>query len=176
MNPHQKYASIGIIHILLTKETEIKLVQRLLLTSILITVTSIKIYVTTLNYFISYFLIQISVPKSNIDNINNKPKYSYFTIFLSVLIIYFFEHVLNVRWFMLKAENSNSSLFFNGALEFCQTLQLCVFCLIFASSVFISTIREKFIYSKNKIMLSVCMSLNQIWIEWWISPKPTGKM
>ena len=97
MNPHQKYASIGIIHILLTKETEIKLVQRLLLTSILITVTSIKIYVTTLNYFISYFLIQISVPKSNIDNINNKPKYSYFTIFLSVLIIYFFEHVLNVR-------------------------------------------------------------------------------
>ena len=97
MNLHQKYASIGIIHILLTKETEIKLVQRLLLTSILITVTSIKIYVTTLNYFISYFLIQISVPKSNIDNINNKPKYSYFTIFLSVLIIYFFEHVLNVR-------------------------------------------------------------------------------
>ena len=66
---------------------------------------------------------------------------------------------------MLKAENSNSSLFFNGALEFCQTLQLCVFCLIFASSVFISTTREKFIYSKNKIMLSVCMSLNQIWIE-----------
>lgn len=75
MNPHQKYVSIGIIvYILLIKETEIKLVQRLLLICILITVTSIKIYVTTLNYFVSYFLIQLSVPKSNIDNINNKPK------------------------------------------------------------------------------------------------------
>lgn len=98
MNPQQKYVSIGItVHILLIKETEIKLVQRLLLTNILITVTSIKICVTTLNYFVSYFLIQLSIPKSNLDNINNKPKYSYFTIFFSVLIIHLFGHVLNIR-------------------------------------------------------------------------------
>lgn len=164
MNLHQKYVSIGItFHILLIKETEIKLVQRLLLTNILITVTSIKICVTTLNYFVSYFLIQLSIPKSNIGNISNKPKYSYFTIFLSVLIIiHLFGHVLNIRWFMLKAENSDSSLLFNGVLEFCQGLQICGFCFIFASSVFISTIQETFIYSKNRIMLSLCMSLNQI--------------
>lgn len=93
-------SSIGItFHILLIKETEIKLVQRLLLTNILITVTSIKICVTTLNYFVSYFLIQLSVPKSIIDNINNKPKYSYFTIniFFSVVWTCVEHKVIHVK-------------------------------------------------------------------------------